>query len=196
MRCSRLGIVLAAGFSFGGCTYLENRANDLLDPFRFDVAFTPGLHVDARATDFAALGVGAKGGVVVGLHGRFAVQYRTANVGVPPLMLGEVFRLEASPLLGESQYDDDHDMVPSQFFVLPRMGVERPRPWSLERRGLHVADIGVNVAAVVGAGVGFSPGEFADLLLGFVGIDIACDDVAGRPEPSVAERPESEDEAR
>lgn len=170
---------LVACTAFGSCTYLQNRANDLLDPFRVDVGFTPGLHVDARATDFAALGVGAKGGVVVGLHGRFAVQYRTANVGVGPLMLGEPFRLEASPLLCESKYDADHDMVPSQFFVVPRMGVERPRPWSLERRGLHVADVGVNVAAVVGAGIGFSPGEFVDLLLGFVGVDIAGDDVAG-----------------
>jgi len=182
MRCSRLGIVLAAGFSFGSCTYVKNRVNDLLDPFRLDVAFTPGLHVDARATDFAAVGVGAKGGVVAGLHGRFAVQYRTASVGLGPLLLGEVFWLEASPLLGESKYDDDHDMVPSQIaVVVPRMGVERPRPWSLERRGLHVADTGVNVAAVVGAGVGFSPGEFVDLLLGFVGLDIAGDDVAGVP---------------
>jgi hypothetical protein len=177
----RTGLVACALLC--GCTYLQNRANDLLDPFRFDVGFTPGLHVDARATDFAALGVGVKGGVIVGLHGRFAVRYRTASVGIGPLMLGEVFRLEASPLIGESKYDADHDMVPSQIaVVLPRMGVERPRPWSLERRGLHVADIGVNVAAVVGAGVGFSPGEFVDLLLGFVAIDMAGDDVAGRAE--------------
>lgn len=143
------------------------------------MGFAPGLHVEARATDFAALGVDVKGGDVVGRHGRFAVRYRTANVAVGPLILGEVFRLEASPLVGESTYDDDHDMVPAQVVVVLRMGVEHARPWSLERRGLHVADLGANAAVVVVGGVGFSPGELVDLLLGFVGIDIAGDDVAG-----------------
>lgn len=176
---------LRSGGLFGlltlcGCGYLKNRANDLLDPFRFDIGFTPGLHVEARATDFAALGLGVKGGTVVGLHGRFAVRHGTANLGLGPVMLGELLWPESSALLGgDSSYVRDHEFLPSQMFFIPLLGTEHAPDWSLERRGLHVADIGVSAAAVVGAGVGFSPGEFLDLLLGFVGIDIAGDDVFG-----------------
>jgi hypothetical protein len=43
------------------------------------------------------------------------------------------------------------------------------------------ADVGADVAlGYVGLGLGVSPGEFVDLLLGFVGIDIGGDDMFGR----------------
>lgn len=166
-----------------GCSYVKNRTNDLLDPFHLDVGYSPGLYVDARATDFAAIGLGARGGHMVGVHGRFAVSYTTVNVALGPVMLGDVIRPEASALLGgESAYDRNHDILPGQMFFIPLLGSEHAPDWSLERRGVHVADFGANVAVgIVGAGIGFSPGEFVDLLLGFVGIDIAGDDVSGRP---------------
>ncbi len=180
MRSPWRSIGLFGMFALCGCTYLKNRTNDLLDPFRFDVGFTPGLHVEARATDFAALGLGVKGGTVVGVHGRFVVRHGTVSLGLGPVMLGDTLHPESDALLGgESSYSRDHDLVPGQMFFVPLLGTEHAPDWSLARRGLHVADIGVSAAAVVGAGVGFSPGEFLDLLLGFVGIDIAGDDVFG-----------------
>lgn len=177
-----------------GCSYVKNRANDLLDPFHLDVGFSPGLYVDARATDFAALGLGLRGapaGNMVGVHGRFAVSYGAANMGLGPIMLGDVIFPEASALLGgESSYDRNHDILPGQVFFIPLLGSEHAPDWSLEHRGLHVADVGANVAlGVVGAGVCFSPGEFVDLLLGFVGLDVAGDDVFGREPATEPEAP-------
>lgn len=186
MRGLPTSVAVVASALLGSCSYVKNRANDLLDPFRLDVGFTPGLYAEARATDFAALGLGVRGGTIVGLHGRFAVQHDTVNLGVGPVMLGDVIQPEASALLGgESSYDRHHDAVPCQMFFIPLLGSEHAPDWSLARRSVHVADVGASVAVgLVGAGVGFSPGEFVDLLLGFVEIDLAGDDDFGGEQAS------------
>jgi len=50
-------------------------------------------------------------------------------------------------------------------------------PIETEERGpLHAFDVGVDATLGLSAGVSFSPGEFADFVLGFFGLDIGHDD--------------------
>lgn len=192
----RTSLLASLVLLFGGCSYLKNRANDVFDVIRFDIGVDFGLYAAARATDFAAVAFGAKGTPahgMVGVHGRFAVRYGTLSVGVGPWILGERLDVEPVALLGgESAYDRAQDVVPGQMLVLPLLGVEHAPDWSLEQRGLRVADAGADVTVgLVGIGLGFSPGEFLDLLLGVVGIDLAGDDVfGGAAQPDAALPPE------
>lgn len=56
---------------------------------------------------------------------------------------------------------------------------------------IHAFDIEAGVfAGIVGARVGFSPGEFVDFLLGWFGVDIAGDDEARRFIPIREDPPE------
>lgn len=196
-------IAALAALPVAACGYLKDRTNDLLDPFRVDVGIEFGLYADARATDFAAVGLGAKGtsaGNMVGLHGRHAVRYGTAAVALGPWIVGDRIDVEPAPLLGgASTWDRTYDIVPGQMVVLPQLGGEHAPDWSLERRGWRVADVGANATVgLLGIGIGFSPGEFVDLLLGLVGIDPAGDDVfgAGREAGAAAADPTSGTPAR
>lgn len=182
-------MVLAAALAacLTGCSYLHDRVNDLLDPFRVDVGFGPGLYADARATDFLAVGAGGQTLDTAGIHGRFVGTARLGQVGLPGLvMCGEVRDAEMTSLLGDkSEFDEQRDVVPCQVLVLfPAMHAGRTgiSDWWRADRDLHVADLGASLTVFVGVSIGFSPGEVLDLLLGFVGVDLARDDVAGKPD--------------
>lgn len=163
---------------FCSCGYLKNRANDALDVFRIDVGTGPGLLLEARATDFAAVGVGFHKQTRVGVHGRFTGELKTVTVGAGPFVLGAVEHGDYEPLLPGSEFDAAHDLIPVQLFVVPSTGFQTLAPYRVGRRGLHFADLGAGLTVgYVGIGVGCSPGELVDLLLGVVGIDLAGDDV-------------------
>lgn len=185
--CMVLAVALAA--CFNGCSYLHDRLNDLLDPFRVDVGFGPGLYADVRATDFMAVGAGGQTLETAGIHGRFIGTGKRGQVGLPGLaMVGEIRGTEMAPLLGDtSEFDEQRDVVPGQvLIVFPAMHAGRTgtSDWWRAHRGVHVADVGASVTVFVGVSLGFSPGEVLDLLLGFVGVDLAGDDVADRPDPA------------
>lgn len=171
----------------GGCSYLKNRANDVFDVFRFDVGWGPGLYSEARATDFAAVGIGLRDQQLASLYGRFVGNPEVFSVALGPFVLGSRTSLDMEPLLAgdPTHFDIRQDIPGTQVLFLP---AEAPRcsGYSLSKRGFHIADVGADLAlGYVGVGVGVSPGEFVDLLLGFVGIDLAGDDVFGR-EPVAA----------
>ena len=179
----------AVAACFAGCSYLHDRVNDLLDPFRVDVGFGPGLYADARVTDFLAVGAGGQTLDTAGIHGRFVGTARLGQVGLPGLvMFGEPRNVEMTPLLGDtSEFDWQRDIVPGQVLLLfPAMHTGRTAvsDWSLAKRDVHVADLGASLTVFVGVSIAFSPGEVLDLLLGLVGIDLAGDDVAGKPGPA------------
>src|SRR5262245_52872046 len=175
------------------CAYLHDRANDLLDPFRFDVGFLPGgVFLEARATDFLEVGAGVHSLYTVGVHGRFVGSGQLGQGGLPGLCTVGEANMKMEPLLGDaSQFHEKRDLVPGQLLLMiPGMHSGRTgySEWSLGERGVHVADVGVTATVLLpGISIGFSPGELLDLFLGLFGIDIAGDDVARIPRP---EKPE------
>lgn len=178
-------LAIGAFAALGSCSYLKNRANDLLDSFRFELGVGPGLYAEARATDFAAVGLGFCAQQNAAMRGRFAgTDAEVTSMGLGPFILGSSATWSFKPLLaGDPSTPESCDgIVPAQFLLFPMMGFGScADDYSLAERGLRVADLGASVTlGYVGAGIGFSPGEFVDLLLGFVGIDIAGDDVFGR----------------
>ena len=76
-------------------------------------------------------------------------------------------------LFGSRRYDKIVQPPANLAIFMPTYFLETYKP---SERGLRVADIGVGVAAIVGARVGFSPGELLDFTLGIVGVDIGNDD--------------------
>ena len=188
-------LTLAAAATCCGCSYLQNRTNDLLDVFRFDVGHGPGLYADARVTDFFASGLGLRSQRTAGMHGRFGFTLaEVGNSGLGIFVLAEHKPWHPTPLLPDdrSQFDANKDVIGAQFlFFVPQMA-PRCGDYSVPQRGLHVADVSTSFALVyVGADVGFSPGELIDLLLGFAGIDLGDDDAFGRGEKPPDESPDT-----
>ncbi len=186
--------VLAAVFASccAGCSYVHDRTNDLLDPFRVDVGFGPGLFVDVRATDFLEVGAGIHIVETAGMHGRFVGTGTMAGIGLPFATFVQM-RQRMAPLLGDaSSFDRMRDVVPGQVLVVvPMMHSPRISAWSLAERDVRIADLGVTATVgLVSVSLGFSPGEVLDLLLGFVGIDLAGDDVADKPRRDASEMTE------
>ena len=181
----------------GGCRYVADRVGDLLDPFRFAVGVGPGLYADVRVTDFAATGLGYCDMTAAGMNGRHAFSDADlAGAGVG-LLVSQSLRIQSgwSLVPGDSSQPDPMLGDAMQLLIVLPLGAGRCDAYSLSDRGLRVADVRAGVAlGYVGLDVGFSPGEFVDLLLGFVGIDIAGDDAAGR-EPAPATEPEPVDPA-
>ena len=189
------------------CSYLKNRTNDLLDVFWVDVGVGTGVYVDARASDFLWQGVGFHSyAEVASLHGRFAgspdhmrgfglptlwllgytiCDYRPREWGLLPVLDGD-----------RSKYDLNMEQPWSSYCLFfPGLSIVDPPPdvpsYSVGKRGLRVADVGVHVQCLVGARLGLSPGEFLDLLLGFVGIDLGGDDAFGASPPDRARQPDA-----
>jgi hypothetical protein len=175
-------VVVTACALLCGCSYVKNRTNDLLDVFRFDVGFGPGLYAEARVTDFAAVGLGFRDQELASMFGRFVGNPEVSSVALGPFVLGGRVSLDMKPLLpgDTSGFRYGQDVPGTQILFIPG-DAPRCNGYSFAERGLRMADVGADVAlGYVGLGLGVSPGEFVDLLLGFVGIDIGGDDMFGR----------------
>ena len=97
-------LTLAAAATCCGCSYLQNRTNDLLDVFRFDVGHGPGLYADARVTDFFASGLGLRSQRTAGMHGRFGFTLaEVGNSGLGIFVLAEHKPWHPTPLLPDSE---------------------------------------------------------------------------------------------
>ncbi|GIW71193.1 MAG: hypothetical protein KatS3mg102_0735 [Planctomycetota bacterium] len=155
----------------GGCSYLSDRAADLVDVFTVEVGFGPGLHADLKATDWLHLGVGYAQLRKAGLRGRDAVWMRDREVGLPlsALLWVGAWREGALERLGHLHAD-----VPDLLAY--------PDPW---RR----ADLELGLSAgLVSVRLGLSPGQLLDFLAGLFGFDPAGDDRGPplAPPPSTA----------
>ena len=127
-----------------------------------------------------------------GMHGRFVGTGTMAGIGLPFATFVQM-RQRMAPLLGDaSSFDRMRDVVPGQVLVVvPMMHSPRISAWSLAERDVRIADLGVTATVgLVSVSLGFSPGEVLDLLLGFVGIDLAGDDVADKPRRDASEMTE------
>jgi hypothetical protein len=181
MKVPARTLMLLAAAAAGGCSYVKNRTNDLLDVFRFDVGWGPGLYAEARVTDFAALFLGYRDLQLAGMHGRFVGSATAMDLGLGPVVWGGSTQNTVPLLPGDtSQFDVDY-AVPRRPMVGEMLVLPVYIGTSLSPRGLRSTDLGADVTlGYVSVGVGFSPGEFIDLLLGFFGIDLGGDDVFGR----------------
>ncbi|MBM4040754.1 MAG: hypothetical protein FJ290_19800 [Planctomycetes bacterium] len=70
-------------------------------------------------------------------------------------------------------------------FAYHKYGSSAPSPNQVKRRAIEALDVHVDVTAALLLGpsvrLGFSPGQFADFVLGFFGLDIAGDDTKPQP---------------
>ena len=187
-----LGLALGAGT---GCqtavgNYFSNRARDLGECWRVEAGVHYGLGASAQVAGLAHVGVGGgmrPEGLGLGwVYGRGHVFQGNENHGVP---LGPFetfwpvpFPARTPGLHRDGDRGDIHDcfcLLPA-LFSYQRSGEDRVWIWAQagsRKHRVHAFDIQVNVHAVlVGASVGFSPGEFVDFLLGWFGLDIAGDD--------------------
>jgi hypothetical protein len=164
-----------------GCSYVRNRLNDAKDVF----------------TLTAGVGAGAKarlGPLQAGLI------YHNDRVG---LRAGELF---AGQEEGRSPGEDINLLIAGfDYFWLPGQAEERRKNHGganlivplgnlgheITYRGpAYWTQIEVTGGALLSGKVGFNPGELIDLILGFCGVDIYSDDIAGRSAPEKIVKPE------
>lgn len=190
VRCALLLVLFTAALP--GCTYLKNRANDLLDVVWLDVGVGPGLYAEGRISDFLIQGAGFQCHLAnLSLHGRYVGLGRLGGMGLPTLTMAgctmsihDPAYIGMVPILGgRSKYDPCHVEPPWSSCCLFFPGlclIERPKfipEYSAVERKLRVADIGAAVQYGIGVRAGFSPGELYDFVWGLFGGDPAEDDV-------------------
>lgn len=173
----------------GGCSYLQNRLADTLDLGSADIGYGPGVYVEARATDFLMQGLGPHSyWEAYSWHGRYAgAVEHWRGFGLPPLFTLSGYMPAGrglAPVLGgdPERYELASEPPAESLFVFwpgAGIGLSESAPYSVEKRGLRVADLGVHVQCLVGLRLGFSPGETVDWLFGWFGLDLAGDDEFG-----------------
>lgn len=200
MRPHRIATLLLGGGLASGCTaaggsYFLNRVRDLGDVVWVEVGGGLGLGGGVRAGGITQLGLG--GGITffpIGWkYGAPIVADGNMNHGMPvPTDLdlyGGPFNLRAGrlPRTESAALHRSVGLLPAVWRWETR-GPDRSELWTWGawppdeiRRALtarvHAFDIEAHVfAGVIEVGVGFSPGQLCDFVLGWFGIDIAGDD--------------------
>ena len=156
-----------------GCAYMGDRGADFADCFRFEGSVGVGVQANVAVGELFHLGVGSSRRWSAGWRYGAATTEKRVEDHFP---LSYVWTLVApdteslhSLRIGEDAKTSQHRC----YIVLP--GELNRSLW--KKDPLHYYDIEVGVmAAILGAQVGFSPGEFVDWLLGWFGADIAGDD--------------------
>lgn len=187
-------VALAALVSaLSGCAYLRNRAADLADVFVAEASVGLGAHLHVQVTDFLGTGIGFSEQRGVWLHGRYIGTGTRTSLGIVVINMSGVApekKADLRPLFSGSRdyvemakegvgiYDDSRGcwycvlpvglawFGPSAYFEVSKL-----RWWRL-------LDVSVGASALIGFHVCLSPGEAADFLLGFPGIDLAGDDLS------------------
>ncbi len=194
---TRTLLLTATALTCSGCSpvgYIQDRGRDVADCFTLSAGPSLGLAADVKATDYCTLIGGVAWNGKVGFVGRDVGMWQEVVYGFPPfggLRAPSFFR----PYPGaswwpvtESAFDDSKGISrwdATTFLVSQQEPIlclssfstchgER-RPW-IDRFNVQAG----GTAGIVNARVGFSPGQFLDLILGAIGIDLAKDDRSGR----------------
>jgi hypothetical protein len=195
--------VLVLLLALAGCRYLRDRAADLLDPFRASVGVGSVAGVRVRAVGVVdtglMMGVKPRASALGWRYGtplHFSPKDRKLDADQSELIRSTSLtgldlgagsyrsaRTSAAILPGIFTWTD---ATPTGYeWLVPEEGEdfrERHWVWSREtsRRNryaqIHAFDVEAEVAVLAYLELGLSPGEIADFLLGFVGIDLAKDD--------------------
>ena len=208
-------LTLSAGCQTTIGSYFGNRARDFGECFALHAGFGAGLGVDVEAAGVLHVAVG--GAMFLrpftlgwgygyayphgSLHDYSGSETAMGSFSGFPFLVPSPHGL---PMW--SEYPHMSHMTPHDYhgcyFILPAVtdwfipgnvgDTYRERPGrAIVWARIHSFDIEASFMALfIGARVGFSPGEFLDFLLGWVGIDIAEDDVgleSDEPPPEEAE---------
>ena len=198
MRGALLVLGMAA-VSAAGCQspvgrYFANRARDFGECWRVEVGAAMGLGVGVNAPGLAHVGLGggkSSARSSLGWDYGHAFAFRASSdsphealiefwLPLPLPFPGDPSPTFLSHVAGPSRLrrgSDDHKCVgwlPCVWDLASAPSVQDPWPrW----RAIHAFDIEVAAyAGLLHARLGFSPGEFADFLLGWFGLDLAGDD--------------------
>jgi hypothetical protein len=163
-------VVLLAGCN--GPNPIRARALDLADVFTVAVGAGPEVSADVQATDLVHLAVGGGVHVEGGAVGR-----RVGGAGVVTYGLPVAPFLEDGVLHARLALDDPGgawrtEDVQDECYVVHALALRETNPAAT---ALQALDVEVSAFLLVGARVGFSPGELLDFLSGFVGLDPAGD---------------------
>jgi hypothetical protein len=192
------------------CRYVGNRTADFLDQFRGAVGIGTTLGVRGRAAGVVDTGlmIGVKPRAAA-LGWRYGTPLYFSEKH--PLMDADQAEvIKATSVVGLDYAAGTYRSARTSFALLPALFTwtdstpseyawlvpgegedyrERSWIWNRENRRtnryarIHAFDIEGEVAILGYVEVGWSPGEFVDFLLGFVGIDIAKDDSRRKEAP-------------
>ncbi len=183
-------LALSAGCQTTVGNYFGNRARDFGECFAAQVGLGVGLGVDIRAVGILHASVGGGfyfDGATLGWAYGAPLPSALRGLSRHAILRFTGFPLSWFPLREWFSLIPTHTsrLGPNEehycYFLLPVITDAflhsddeiSPATWAR----IHAFDIEVGAFAIVlGARVGFSPGEFLDFLLGWVGIDIAGDD--------------------
>lgn len=182
------GLVVCLAPFLAGCSYLERRAGDLSDVVRFELGW-PAVGAYVHATPL--LGTGLDLWTAYPVYGATAGNYQSRVPGQGEL---GAYSLVLWHARGYDTRPEDRDPANPDDFPAPDAGAitqihrlhwpfeEAPSPEVLEP--IHWLDLEADVALGVGLRLRLSPGQLADFVLGWFGLDIAGDDaVPGRRGP-------------
>lgn len=209
MRALSLGMVLAAALC-AGCAgwppYAVDRAADLVDCFSLEAGYGGAVDAEVRATDWIATGAGAASSFRWGFAGRKLVGFPgapdsgvTHHYGVPVMPFRTWLSLEPYDRDGLIRFfytdvsvRDERFFSPSVrparvsksivLFDVTSLGQFREPPG--ERKLIDAFDLHAGATFLLSARAGIRPGQIADFVLGWFGIDVADDDAAPRTEPA------------
>lgn len=154
-------------------TYLGERSRDLGDCFTLTGSVGPEISADVQLTELAHLMVGGGGHLEAGwIGGEFG--------HAPVIMLGLPFVpfMEDGILYGRYVFTEtgelwDDAMVQDECYILHAWHFAETNP---QRPWVDRLDLELGVTVLIGARVGFSPGQLVDFLGGWFGWDPAGDD--------------------
>lgn len=196
--------VVGCATPFG--TYMKDRGNDFADCFKADVGVGLGIDAQVMVTDIVAIGVGGSVTRKVGFKGRHVNDWWDKHFGFPLMPFLLIYEVEGRPCwpwvttsIGTFGGEWEHALMKCYLPHHEDPNFPTAHTWSVlflncanligcrVKPFIDVYDIECGVTAgVVGARVGFSPGQFLDFVLGWSGVDIGKDDTKEKEkEPTV-----------
>ncbi len=169
-------VAVLASSALGACasgTYLGDRGQDFSDCFTLTVSAGPEISVDAKLTEVMHLAVGG------GVHGEAGLIYGSwGAAGVATMGLPVSPFLEDGIVYGRYLFTDaagqwTDDLVQDECYAIHLLDAAPTNP---QRSAWDQWNLEVGFTVLLGARVGFSPGQFIDFLGGVIGFDPAGDD--------------------
>lgn len=201
MRRACAAAALAAALC-AGCgvvpRYARDRAADLADCLKLEGGYGGAADFEVRATDWISTGAGAASSFRWGFEGRELVGFPgagksgvTHHYGLPVMPIRSWLSLEPYDHDGLIRFFYTDISVRDKRFFSPSVEPERVaksivlfdvtslpryREPGEKRVAIQAFDLHVGATFVLSARAGFSPGQFADFILGWFGRDLAGDD--------------------
>jgi hypothetical protein len=156
-------------------TYLGDRGSDFAECFTLTVSAGPELSVDAKLTEALHLAVGGGVHVEAGMIGGEWGSAGVAMLGLPISPFMEDGIVYGRFLFTDASGGWTDELVQDECYGIHLLDIAPTNP---QRDAWDRWDLELGVTVLVGARVGFSPGQFVDFVAGVFGGDPAGDDGA------------------